>query len=141
MESKEDIKPKETFVMEKYNVSSEENVNPNEGRQSMLKDLDGDKLHVVVLFFLYLLQGIPLGLRDSIPLLLQNRNVPSKDQAAYSIASYPFAMKILWAPLVDSVYIARFGRRKSWLVPVQYFIGKQNQFVNLLQRINATFKV
>ena len=33
-------------------------------------------------------------------------------------------MKILWAPIVDSVFVARFGRRKSWLVPVQYFIGQ-----------------
>jgi len=123
METKGENKPKETFVIENNNESSERNPDSNEGRQGMLKDLDGDKLHVVVLFFLYILQGIPLGLKDAIPLLLQNRNVPSKDQAAYSISSYPFAMKILWAPLVDSVYIARFGRRKSWLVPVQYLIG------------------
>jgi len=25
--------------------------------------------------------------------------------------------------LVDSVYISSFGRRKSWLVPVQFLIG------------------
>lgn len=31
--------------------------------------------------------------------------------------------KILWAPLVDSVYISSFGRRKSWLVPAQILIG------------------
>ena len=30
---------------------------------------------------------------------------------------------MLWAPIVDSLYIRRFGRRKSWLVPVQYCIG------------------
>ena len=95
-----------------------------EEKQSMLKDLDGDKLHVLILFFLYILQGIPLGLKSAIPLLLSNRNVPYKEQATYSISSYPFSMKILWAPLVDSVYISRFGRRKSWLVPVQYLIGK-----------------
>jgi len=95
----------------------------NEDKPSMLKDLDGDKMHVLVLFFLYVLQGIPLGLKDSIPLILQNKSVPLTEQATYSISSYPFAMKILWAPLVDSLYIARFGRRKSWLVPVQYLIG------------------
>lgn len=32
-------------------------------------------------------------------------------------------MKILWAPIVDSVYVNAFGRRKTWLVPVQILIG------------------
>ena len=30
---------------------------------------------------------------------------------------------MLWAPIIDSVFWAKFGRRKSWLVPVQYLIG------------------
>jgi PAT family acetyl-CoA transporter-like MFS transporter 1 len=30
---------------------------------------------------------------------------------------------MLWAPIVDSVYFASFGRRKSWLVPCQVLIG------------------
>ena len=119
---------KEMFVLENNNAPTTKNENKDlnqaEEKQSMLKDLDGDKLHVLILFFLYILQGIPLGLKSSIPLLLSNRNVPYKEQATYSISSYPFSMKILWAPLVDSVYISRFGRRKSWLVPVQYLIGK-----------------
>jgi len=127
MTTQEEKKPKETFVIENNNAPSSTHIDnepgQNQGKQSMLKDLDGDKLHVVVLFFLYILQGIPLGLKAAIPLLLSNRNVPYKEQAIYSISSYPFSMKILWAPLVDSVYIARFGRRKSWLVPVQYLIG------------------
>lgn len=88
-----------------------------------MKDLEGDKMHVLVLFFLYVLQGIPLGLINAVPLILTDRNVSYKDQAAFSFSSYPFSMKLLWAPLVDSVYVARFGRRKSWLVPVQFLIG------------------
>lgn len=32
-------------------------------------------------------------------------------------------MKLLWAPLIDSLYVKRFGRRKSWLVPSQLIIG------------------
>ena len=105
----------------------EKQTNPSdtvEEKRSILKDLDGDKIHVCVLFFLYILQGIPLGLGSAVPLVLINRNVPYKEQAKFSFAGYPFSMKLLWAPLVDSVYIARFGRRKSWLVPVQYLIGK-----------------
>merc|ERR1712165_368620 len=89
----------------------------------MWKDLEGDKIHVLVLFFLYILQGIPLGLRTSVPLILQQNDVAYKEQAKFSFASYPFSMKLLWAPIVDSVFIKKFGRRKTWLVPAQYLIG------------------
>ena len=34
-----------------------------------------------------------------------------------------YSLKLLWAPLVDSFYHSNFGRRKSWLIPVQYLIG------------------
>ena len=39
-------------------------------KSEMLRDLEGDKLHVCILLFLYCLQGIPLGLKSSIPLIL-----------------------------------------------------------------------
>ena len=89
-------------------------------RSDMWKQLSGDKLHVVVLFFLYCLQGIPLGLKSSIPLILTMKGTPYTQQATFSISSYPFSMKVLWAPLVDSIFWSKFGKRKSWLVPVQY---------------------
>jgi hypothetical protein len=41
----------------------------------------------------------------------------------FSFAFWPFSIKLLWAPIVDSIFISNFGRRKTWLVPVQYLIG------------------
>lgn len=38
----------------------------------------------------------------------------------FSIASYPYSFKLLWSPIVDSVYNRAFGRRKSWIVPIQF---------------------
>ena len=52
-----------------------------------------------------------------------NRNVSYKQQAEFSFAYWPFSVKLLWAPIVDSCFISSFGRRKTWLVPVQYLIG------------------
>lgn len=46
-----------------------------------------------------------------------------KLQAIFSFAVWPFSMKLLWAPLVDSLFIRKLGRRKSWLIPVQYALG------------------
>lgn len=83
----------------------------------------GDERNVAILLFLYILQGIPLGLGAAIPLILTNANVSYKEQAEFSFAYWPFSIKLLWAPIVDSLFISKFGRRKTWLVPVQYLIG------------------
>ena len=49
-------------------------------------------------------------------------------------------IQVLWAPIIDSLYFAKFGRRKSWLVPVQYLIGKKQtmKIVNLPLKQNVT---
>lgn len=86
-------------------------------------DIRGDRRNIAILFFLYLLQGIPIGLTSAIPMLLQNRGVSYKEQAEFSFAGWPFSLKLLWAPIVDACYSQRFGRRKSWLIPTQYLIG------------------
>lgn len=86
-------------------------------------DIRGDRSNIAILFFLYLLQGIPIGLSAAIPMLLQNRGASYKEQAEFSFAYWPFSLKLMWAPIVDSLYSHRFGRRKSWLIPTQYLIG------------------
>lgn len=43
-------------------------------------DLRGDEKNIAILLFLYMLQGIPLGLCGSIPMLLQKRDVSYRQQ-------------------------------------------------------------
>ncbi|XP_076388692.1 acetyl-coenzyme A transporter 1 isoform X2 [Megachile rotundata] len=86
-------------------------------------DLRGDEKNLAILLFLYLLQGIPLGLCSSIPMLLQNRDVSYRQQAEFSFVQWPFSLKLFWAPIVDSVFSQKFGRRKTWLIPTQYLMG------------------
>lgn len=99
---------------------SDEDVQIKKGEKS---GVAGDERNILVLLFLYILQGIPLGLAAAIPLILTNRNVSYKQQAEFSFAFWPFSVKLLWAPIVDSCFLSSFGRRKTWLVPVQYLIG------------------
>ncbi|GIZ02467.1 acetyl-coenzyme A transporter 1 [Caerostris extrusa] len=87
------------------------------------ESLKKDRINILILLFLYVLQGIPLGLAGSIPMVLQNRNISYKEQAIFSFVNWPFSVKLLWAPAVDSLYWKRFGRRKTWLIPTQYLIG------------------
>ncbi|XP_041796203.1 acetyl-coenzyme A transporter 1 [Chelmon rostratus] len=92
-------------------------------RHRVRPGIRGELGNVLLLLFLYVLQGIPLGLAGSIPLILQSKGVNYKDQAFFSFVFWPFSLKLLWAPLVDALYFSRFGRRKSWLVPTQYLLG------------------
>ena len=43
--------------------------------------------------------------------------------AIFALCSWPFSLKLLWAPIVDAVFFQGFGRRKSWVVPVQMLAG------------------
>ncbi|XP_060734352.1 acetyl-coenzyme A transporter 1 [Tachysurus vachellii] len=103
--------------------SDREDSDREDRRSKARSGIRGELGNVCLLLFLYILQGIPLGLAGSIPLIMQSKNVSYKDQAYFSFVFWPFSLKLFWAPLVDSVYVQRFGRRKSWLVPTQYLLG------------------
>jgi PAT family acetyl-CoA transporter-like MFS transporter 1 len=60
-----------------------------------------------------------LGITGSVPIILVAHGATWKDQGTFNFAFYPFSLKLIWAPLIDALYSDRFGRRKSWLVPIQ----------------------
>jgi MFS transporter, PAT family, solute carrier family 33 (acetyl-CoA transportor), member 1 len=73
------------------------------------------------------MQGIPLGLVfGSIPYMLKSEksNTLSYSQfGLFSLAGYPYSLKLIWSPLVDQIYSRKLGRRKSWILPVQSLVG------------------
>ena len=77
---------------------------------------------IVFLIFCYFLQMIPLGLNRSISLILGSRNATYGAQGTFSFVSWPYSLKIIWAPIVDTLYIKRFGRRRSWIIPLNLLI-------------------
>ncbi|XP_050056482.1 acetyl-coenzyme A transporter 1-like isoform X1 [Aphis gossypii] len=85
--------------------------------------LHGDRWNLVKLLFLYILQGVPLGFSDAFPILLKSNKFSYYEQAIFSVSTWPFTFKILWAPLVDSIYCPSVERRKMWLVPVHILLG------------------
>lgn len=64
-----------------------------------------------------------MGLAGSIPYILAEKGTSYSEQAQFSFVSWPFSLKLLWAPIVDSIYSESFGRRKTWLVPAQFAIA------------------
>uniref|UniRef100_A0A060TAU7 ARAD1D28864p n=1 Tax=Blastobotrys adeninivorans TaxID=409370 RepID=A0A060TAU7_BLAAD len=79
-----------------------------------------DRANFFLLVGLYWLQGIPVGLAfGSVPFILKAK-LSYGQVGIFTLASYPYSLKLLWSPIVDSIYSRTFGRRKSWIIPIQF---------------------
>lgn len=82
-----------------------------------------DQRNFGLLVLLYFLQGVPLGLATgSVPFLLKN-HMSYSEIGVFSLASYPYSLKLLWSPVVDAIWTPKLGRRKSWILPIQLLSG------------------
>lgn len=64
---------------------------------------------------LYLAQGLPYGFfTQALPVLMREAGLSLKAISATSLLFLPWALKFLWAPLVDHL-----GTRRQWIVPLQ----------------------
>lgn len=82
-----------------------------------------DQRNFLLLVLLYFLQGIPMGLATgSVPFLLKN-HMSYSEIGIFSLASYPYSLKLFWSPFVDAVWSPKIGRRKTWIVPIQFCSG------------------
>ncbi|CAF3368996.1 unnamed protein product [Rotaria sp. Silwood1] len=64
-----------------------------------------------------------IGFILAIPLYLESRGAQWQEQGTFNFVVYPFSLKLAWAPIIDAVYISSFGRRKTWLIPIQFLLG------------------
>lgn len=82
-----------------------------------------DQRNFGLLVLLYFMQGVPMGLATgSVPFLLKD-HMSYSEIGVFSLASYPYSLKLLWSPIVDAIWSPRVGRRKSWILPIQILSG------------------
>ena len=82
-----------------------------------------DRRNFMLLVLLYFLQGVPMGLAGgSVPFLLKS-HLSYGQIGIFTLASYPYSLKLLWSPIVDAVWSPKLGRRKSWILPIQICSG------------------
>lgn len=75
---------------------------------------------VAILSVFYLVQGLPFGFQaKALPVYLTSHGLSLTSVGFAGAVSAPWLLKPLWAPLVDRFGNARFGRRRSWIVPLQ----------------------
>ncbi|MFO0559714.1 MAG: MFS transporter [Polyangiales bacterium] len=69
---------------------------------------------------LYFAQGLPFGFfTQFLPVMLRQQGVSLQAIGASYLLALPWSLKFLWAPLVDHYGSDRFGKRRSWIVPIQ----------------------
>ena len=117
---------KHLMASESFSLDDEPPPTPIHNTDTSFFDLPRqDRRNFLLLVLLYFLQGIPMGLAGgSVPFLLKKKSSLSYSQlGVFSLASYPYSLKLLWSPIVDAIWSTRVGRRKSWILPIQLCSG------------------
>lgn len=72
-----------------------------------------------VLASLYIAQGLPFGFfTQAMPALLRQQGMDLRIIGLSSLLALPWALKFLWAPLVDHKNLLGTERRRSWIIPM-----------------------
>ncbi len=73
-----------------------------------------------LLLSLYLAQGLPVGfMTQALPAILRQYGVSLTAIGGFGLLMAPWALKFLWAPLVDRYYSEKTGQSRSWILPTQ----------------------
>ena len=111
---------RESFTLDSEPPQTPITPNPNSSFFDLPRQ---DRRNFLLLVLLYFLQGIPMGLASgSVPFLLK-QHLSYGQIGVFTLASYPYSLKLLWSPIVDAVWSPRLGRRKSWIMPIQVCSG------------------
>ena len=74
-----------------------------------------------LLLSLYLAQGLPVGfLTQALPAILRKNNVSLAAIGGFGLLMAPWALKFLWAPVVDRYFSPQWGQSRSWIIPTQF---------------------
>jgi MFS transporter, PAT family, beta-lactamase induction signal transducer AmpG len=69
---------------------------------------------------LYLAQGLPYGFfLQALPAVMREQKYSLELIGLTSLLALPWGGKFLWSPLIDRYGSARFGRRRSFILPIQ----------------------
>ncbi|CAK81060.1 unnamed protein product (macronuclear) [Paramecium tetraurelia] len=119
MHAKEEIEMNEFQIEDPQELSVQEQIS-----EKMKPAISNPEIKAIIRFtVLYFVIGIPAGFYSSLTLLLQGSGISSGQMAFWVTSFYPLSFKLILAPFVDSFYIAKFGKRKTYVIPSLYMVG------------------
>ncbi|KAG8219992.1 acetyl-coenzyme A transporter 1-domain-containing protein [Butyriboletus roseoflavus] len=65
----------------------------------------------------------------SVPFILRE-HLSYSQLGVFALSNYPYSLKLLWSPIVDSTFFPSVGRRKSWIIPMQLIIGSMMLYIS-----------
>lgn len=75
---------------------------------------------LALLLTLYFAQGLPAGfVTQALPAILRQYNVSLVAIGWSGLILVPWGIKFLWAPFVDKHFLPKWGRSRSWILPLQ----------------------
>jgi hypothetical protein len=72
---------------------------------------------VVLLFLVFWVVGMFEGYQRTLHIIVQSK-FSMAEVTLWSVNSYPHMFRIFWCPLLDRFYFKKFGKSKTYLVPV-----------------------
>lgn len=101
---------------------------------------------VLIIWLLGFSAGLPLALSGAtLSVWMADRGVDLETIGLLSLAGLPYAIKFLWAPLVDGLDVpmlaTRLGRRRSWMVTSQIFLMAAILLLGTRDPVSAPFAV
>lgn len=101
---------------------------------------------VLIISLLGFSAGLPLVLSGAtLAVWMADRGVDLEMIGLLSLAGLPYALKFLWAPLVDTLNVpglsGRLGRRRSWLVASQILLIAAILFLGTRDPVTAPFTI
>ena len=94
----------------------------------------------VLLAALYTAQGLPYGFQaKTLPVILRLKGTSLHGISLSGILGLPWLLKLLWAPVVDSLFWPTVGRRRSYLLPTQALLGRHVEFTLVAANLNTSF--
>ena len=76
-----------------------------------------------LLTVMYLSQAVPMGfIMAGLPVIMRSGGMSLKSIGFLFMLHLPWAFKFIYASYVDSRYLQRLGRRRTWILPMQWLV-------------------
>jgi hypothetical protein len=113
----------------------EKSINNNYTNKENNNQISSTKTYIylvsIFLIFLYSLQGFVIGLFLETLQIRLKREFSFSEVGIFLLCSYPFSLKVLWSPIVDTYYIKSLGLRRTWALFSQIIVSGLLYFLSL----------